>query len=536
MFKDTLLISVTVVFFLIAWSWNCSASELKKRLQDDFHPVETFAKDVTGSSAVLNAGASDHVSTGDIFSIFRRGEPVYVPGSRTVLGYERKRIGLCRVSAVRTNDCNCYIISADIQPRRGDPAVRFGELDAAFFVDGKPVEPELPEGSLRNILPWFKWLEPSARPSPVATPESMKALGIDILFQVQGDMLQVFGPDMERFRSYPLPPSFVFIKKNETSPETQKAGSIKTVQGKEIFDFKSARLVGRLDSEIIQADITDLDGDGRLEIIYLLKDRICIAPYRRKGHLVSLKLGSMATACNFSLMEKSGWLCINAALDQAGLNSKLLKYEHGSLRLVQDQINLWLGFLDTDCDGKRDSLLGQTYERARFRGRKIFRLAATDSGIEYIEKADYPGDFNVNSATSANLEGKGCFLYYVSFDGFFKVYGNGRHVWSSLKPVVRDTKCCGPAMADLVDLSQTRIGEPGILLNGMVSLSRDRTVDTVILFSRDGQNPALYQAGLNPKGRICSISLAGHQVIMAVITKNDETGNMETSLVEFPGT
>ncbi len=531
--KTPFIFFITIISTL-AWALAGQAADLRDKLQEDFSPVEAMVSKAAEGMVFLDAGASRHVSKGDLFSIFRKGEPLYLPGSKVILGYQRKKIAVCRVMEVGKDSSECVLLSRQMPPRQGDAAVRFGELNAAFFVEGRAVEPGLPEGSLKDILPWFKWLEPSAQPSPVATPESMKAFGIDILFEVQGDTLQVFGPDMKKFKSYQLAPSFVFMNQEALPAQAKDIEKEAGIQRKEVFDFSKAELVGSLDREVIQANISDLDGDGRLEIIYLLKHQLCIAPYRRQGRVVSLKFVDFSHLCSFSLLENKGWLCLNAALDQAGLSSKLLKYHDGTISLIQDQINLWLGFLDTDCDGRKDALFGQTYERARFRGRKIFRLAATDSGIEYVEEADYPADFNVNSAASADIQGRGCFLFYVSFDGFFKAYGNERHLWSSLKPVVRDTECCGPARADLIDLSRTSLEEPGIIFNGIMFLPKARLRDSLLLFLQDKDASALYQADMNLKGRVCSISLAGNQIIMAEIVKNQKTGKNETLLVAFP--
>jgi len=523
------------VLLILTCCCRCLASSLEAELQKDFSPVETTIKDISRDNIVLDAGPASHISTGDLFSIFQKGEPVYLPESHRILGYERKKTAICRISLVRKNTSVCTSISAVSTPQKGDLAVRFGELSAAFFIDAKPVAPELPEGSLKDILPWFKWLEPSAGPSPVPTAESMAALGIDILFQIRGDNLYVYGPGMELLSSYKLPPSFVYINFPLNPPQN---GGIKTeerIQDVKLFDFKTAKLVGRLDKEALQVQICDLDGDGNLEIIYLLKDQICIAPYRRKGPLTAFRFENFACVCNFSLMEKSGWLCVNAVLGQAGLSSKLLKYNHGTLRLVQDQINLWLAFLDSNCDGVKDMLLGQSYERARFRGRKVFRLIATDSGMEYLEQADYPDDFNVSSAVQADFGQAGCSLFYVSFDGFFKVFGQGKHIWSSLKPVVRDTKCCGPSKADLIDLSRTASQEQGIIFNGTITLPKARILDSLILFSHKKQASALYQAEINLKGSICGISADGDDIIMAVAVKTSEKPGTSTVLYEFAG-
>ena len=523
------------VLLVLACCCQCLASSLQAALQQDFSPVEATIADVSRDHLVLDTGPSSRISTGDLFSIFQKGRPVYLPESHRILGYERKKIGICRISVVREDTSVCNIVSSVSTPENGDLAVRFGEMSAAFFIDAKPVEPELPEGSLKDILPWFKWLEPSAGPSPVPTAESMNALGIDILFQVRGDELKVYGPGMELLRSYKLPPSFVYI---DTAGNPTQQGGMETeegIQGIKLFDFKTARMVGQLDKEALQVQVCDLDGDGRLEIIYLLKDRICIAPYRRTGSVAAFKFENFACVCNFSLMEKSGWLCVNAALGQAGLSSKLLKYQQGTLRLVQDQINLWLAFLDSNCDGIKDTLLGQSYERVRFRGRKVFTLSATDSGIEYIEQADFPGDFNVNSAVQADFGQEGCSLFYVSFDGFFKVFGRGRHIWSSLKPVVRDTKCCGPSKADLINMSGTAGVKAGILFNGIITLPKGRIRDSLMLFSNERKAPALYQAEVNLKGSICGISADGDRIIMAVVVKTSEKPGTSTVLYEFAG-
>ncbi len=521
------------VLLVLACCCQCLASSLQVSLQRDFSPVEATITDVSRDNIALDAGPSSHISTGDLFSIFEKGRPVYLPESHRILGYERKKIGICRISTVGENSAVCTIVSSVSTPHNGDLAVRFGEMSAAFFIDARPVAPELPEGSLKDILPWFKWLEPSAGPSPVPTGESMNALGIDILFQVRGDELQVYGPGMELLRSYKLPPSFVYIESSADSGQKIDINTRERIPGIPLFDFKTARMIGRLDEEALQVQVCDLDGDGRLEIIYLLKDRICIAPYRHTGPVVAFKFENFACVCNFSLMEKSGWLCVNAALGQAGLSSKLLKYRHGTLRLVQDQINLWLAFLDSDCDGMKDTLLGQSYERARFRGRKIFTLNATDSGIEYVERADYPSDFNVSSAVHADFGQEGCSLFYVSFDGFFKVFGRGRHIWSSLKPVVRDTKCCGPSKADLMDVSGTAGQKAGILFNGIITLPKARIIDSLMLFSDERQAPALYQAEVNLKGSICGISRDGDNIIMAVNVTTSEKPGTSTVLYEF---
>jgi len=521
---------------IILGCWNCLGAGLKNSLERDFRPLEATVSEFSGNNISLDTGSESGISKGDLFAVFEKGEAFYLPETKKILGYQRKKIAVCKIIKVSETNSLCRIVSASATPEPGNLAVRFGQMNAAFFIEGRPASPELPEGSLNDILPWFKWLEPSAGPSPVPTAESISALGIDILFQVEGNKLNVYGPGMELLKSYELPASFVYVEGTRQTHEPQniKEAEVK-LKGVELFDFKSARLVGTLNDLALEVKICDLDGDGNLEIIYLLKDRICIAPYRRPGRVVTLRFEDFASVCSFSLLGKRGWLCVNAALDDAGLSSKLLKYENGTLKLIQDQINLWLDFIDTDCDGTKDMFLGQVYERARFRGRKIYILTPTDSGIEYEEQADLPGDFNVNDAGSAEIEGRGCCLFYVSFDGFFKVYNHGHHIWSSLKPVVRHTRYCGPAKADITDISQRGPWKNGVIFNGTIALPKSRVLDSLILFSYKNDSPALYQAEANLLGKICGISVIGKDIVMAVNEKTGKEQKEATALYLFPG-
>ncbi len=532
------IFGMTTMLFLVSCC-RCPASGLNERLRQDFRPIEATVIDVAQDTVTIDSGLSDGISKGNLFSLFQKGRPVFMPDSRKILGFEQKKVGVCTVTEVRQNSSICKMISPESAPEKGDLAVRFGELNAAFFVEHRPSEPELPGGSLQDILPWLKWLEPATAPSPVLDSRSMNALGIDILFQVKGNRLFVYGPGMTLLNSYNLPPSFVFTNENEKeSPDQQGDGAVKTqLQGIQLFDFGKAKIIGKLNRDVLQVQICDLDGDGQLEIIYLMKDELCIAPYRRQGEISFKKFSYPACACSFSVMPGTGWICVNVSLSQAGMTSNLLQYLHDSLKTVQDQINLWLAFIDSDCDGNKDILLGQSYDRDRFKGKKIFLLAPRNYGIEYIERADYPADFNINSAVTAKIGQDTCSLFYVSFDGFFKVFGKGRHLWSSLKPVVSNTKCCGPANADLIDLSRTGAKDSGIIFNGTIPLPKSRFAPSLLLFTEEDGQYVLYQAEVNQHGTIRGISVVNGAILAAVSKDtqvNHKNPQAETVIYTFP--
>ncbi len=514
-----------VLFFLVfALIAHCpvdaGAAQQLRQLAVDFRPVIAMAMKSGEEQFVLDRGSRSSVRPGDLFALVDKGMPIYVPGTKRVLGYQDKVVGKCRVTRVTpaSSACTVYSSSRKLPPRL--EAMRFTGMRAALFIDGRLVSPVFSSYSLRKLLPNLDWVEPSSGPVPVPTKSSMEAFGIDLMFDLQDDSLHVYGPDMEEFSVYKVPSAGESVmEKAEKRPsliETRVAPAPFS------FDFSRAKVVGTLNGKVLQVAVADLDGDGQEEIVYLMENEVGVAPYRRRGRAEFYRFGDFECPCGLSFSR--GWIVINVAIKGAGLTSKLFSYRAGRLHLVQDEINLWLSFARTRCGQAGPELMGQEYEKERFRGQRVFSLKPTDSGIEYLEQQEFPNDFSIASTDAQSVNGT-CTLFYVSFDGFFKVYANGSHQWTSLFPVVADRPCCGPAKADFLILGR------GILFNGVIPEEKGKGLNGLFYFPLSG-GYEFFRADSGLRGTLCGVSMTREGIIIGVTDKTK--GGWKTRLYQFP--
>ncbi len=512
-----------IVLIVAACPGNLPANQQQQieGLVEDYRPVLATAKQENKGQFLLDKGAQSGIKPGDLFSLVGKGRPIYLPGTKRMLGYEDKVVGKCRIVKVQKDSslCEVYSVFGNLSPNL--KALRFSKMRAAFFLDGRLVSPVFSTYSFEKLLPNLEWIKPARGPLPVPTKSSMEAFGIDLVFELKDDTLHVYGPDMKEISSYEMVPV-----SGPPLHESQETGHAITVPGLEqapkTFDFKEAVPVGTLSEKVLQVAVTDLDGDGKQEIIYLLENGIGVAPYRRAGQAIFYRFGDFECPCSFSCFR--GWLVLNLTIKGAGLTSKLFSYKKGRLNLVQDEINLWLSFVQAACGQKTPVLMGQEFEKERFRGERIFRLNPTDQGLEYVEQADFPSDFNIDSVASTEVNGT-CVILYVSFDGFFKVFGNGSHIWTSLFPVVPERPCCGPQKADFL-----KIGK-GLVFNGAIPGERGRGVSGLYYLSlSDGYR--FFRADSHLKGSICGVSMTSKSVIIGV-TEETQKG-WRTYLYKFP--
>ncbi len=489
-------------------------------LVEDFRPIVAAATQKDSGEFVLDKGSSSHIKPGDLFSLVGKGRPIYVPGSRRILGYQEKVVAKCKVVEVKRDlsICKVYYASGQLLPRL--KALRFSRMKAALFLDGKLVSPVFSTYSLQKMLPNLVWLKPASGPMPVPTKSSMEAFGIDLVFDLKDDTLNVYGPDMREISSYKVASAAPVL--SESTGKEQEHVTPGIEQAPVSFDFAKAATVGTLSGRVLQVAVTDLDEDGREEIIYLTEKELGVAPYHSAGQPLFYRFGDFECPCSFSYSK--GWLVLNVAIKSAGLTSKLFSYRKGRLHLVQDEINLWLSFVRSECRQKRPLLLGQEYEKERFRGERIFRLNPTGNGLEYVEQVEFPGDFNVDSATTLDANGT-CLLLYVSFDGFFKVFGSNTHLWTSLFPVVPERPCCGPGKANFLKLGDA------IVFNGVIPGEKGKGESGLYYFSLS-KGFYFLRADSNLTGSICGVSKTSKGIIIGV-TDNTKEG-WKTRLYKFP--
>ncbi len=513
------LLAIFSIFYVFLPSVSQGTDTLEGLVRD-FEPLTAKVLKLKADALLLDVGAGSGVKKGDLFVVVSKGAPIYSDRNK-VLGYRQRPIAKCKVTKADQGGSTCMIYQRMADVKGELKALRFSNLKAAFFIDGRLVSPVFSSYSLERMLPNLKWLIPASGPMPVPSKSSMKAFGLDLVFELQGDEIKVFGPDLEPIGSYRV--SNATLGSSKEQSHGLKSRRMEVSPSFLGVDFANMKLLGKLEGKALQVAVGDLGADGTLDVVYLTGNQICVAPFRRQGGRECYSFSEFECPCDFSI--KGRWLVVNVAIENAGLSSKLFEFRRGQLRLVQDEINLWLSFGKTVCSRGGTRLLGQDFERQRFRGQRIFLLLPTPEGIEYQERLDFPNDFSIQSTWATNLKGT-CTLFYVSFDGFFKAYARGGHVWTSLYPVVGQRKCCGTERADFIRVKN------GIMFQGLGPDNSSQDNNGLFYMPLDTGYYSLSRVKTPFQGSICGMSLLSNSIIMSVVEKGEKA--WETRLYEVP--
>jgi hypothetical protein len=413
------------------------------QLLKDFTPLYATVIELSGYSVIIDKGKADDVNSGDLFQLYGKGEQVIDTDDGKIVGYIKKPLATIRVTQTQDTKSICEIVSALGPLNTGQPAMRYSDMTAAFVARSHlDVAYELSK-NLEQTFPNLMWLNPSDIPSSAFDSESMKTLGIVLLFALEQDGLKVYGPDLDLLHEYPISSQAIATKGQEDFVDIIDKEDRKRRQGNaeetgkfrtyvEPFDLGDARLLGRLSEKAIQIDILDLDGDGEDEIVYLLSSGIYVGHYGSPGELASFRFFGPGRLVSFSAKENHGWIAVNALLDEAGMNSMLLNYENFTLNLVQEDINLWLAFVDRDGDGSKDSLLGQNFDTCNMFGPKVYLIEPSYEGLRYKQQITKSENFNAIRSGWADLNGNGLLeVCVIDHKGKLCVYELDKLLWSS---------------------------------------------------------------------------------------------------------
>ncbi len=411
------------------------------QLLKDFAPRSASVAGVSGYSLILDKGKVHGVNTGDLFEVYGKGVPVVKPDDGEIIGYIKKPLATIRVTQSEDRKSECEVVTAQGPLSVGQPAMRYSDMAAAFVArSGISSAHELRQ-DLEQAFPDLIWLDPSDVPSDVLDPQSMKKLGIVLLFASEQDGLKVYGPDLALLHEYPVFRARAAERQKYSTDIFEEVdhvenqydmGSRKLKTYIRSFDLGNARLVGRLPESAIQVDILDLNGDSELEIVYLLPSGLYISCYRSPGELASYRFSGPGRLVGFSAVKTHGWIVLNVLLDGAGMRSMLLSYQDFTLNLIEDDINLWLAFIDRDGDGLKESLLGQSFDADVMFGSKVYLMESGHDGLKYRERIATPKNFSVIRSSWSDLNGNGLpELCTIDYSGKLCVYEIEQLLWSS---------------------------------------------------------------------------------------------------------
>ena len=407
----------------------------------DFAPLSTIVAGVSGYSLILDKGKVHGVNSGDLFEVYGKGSPVLDPDDGEIIGYIKKPLATIRVTQPEDSKSICEVVTAQAPLSVGQPAMRYSDMAAAFVARSDLGSAHEFRQDLEHAFPDLIWLDPSDVPSDVMNPQSMKTLGIVLLFALEQDGLKVYGPDLALLHEYPV------FRAKGTERQKYSTNTFEEIDYVEhrhdivnqkfkthlkSFDLSKARLVGHLPENAIQVDILDLNGDDELEIVYLLPSGLYVGHYGSPGELASYRFCGPGRLVGFSGTNTHGWIVLNVLLDGAGMCSMLLSYQNFTFSLIEDEINLWLAFVDRDGDGLKESLLGQSFDVDVMFRPKVYLMEPGYEGLKYRHRIVGPKNFSVIRSSWSDLNGNGLpEVCIIDYSGKLCVYEMEQLLWSS---------------------------------------------------------------------------------------------------------
>ncbi len=548
-----------IIALILGWHTSLKAQTLGDITQD-FAPISAVVVSQKGSTIILDKGRQDGVHGGDLFTIYKRGEKIVHPVTGKVLGYLKKPIAWVEVFKVDESFCQARIISQKGSFSPGAPAKRFADIKA-LVIGNDPATLEEVYLYLGVQLPDIRFIKREDLHFDELTVSFLRKNGFLLVFLQEGSYLRVYNRGLEVIKVYDISP---LVVSRPQASNTTPAPNIPRppVASKYPYTTLEAqrpatavfRKVGHLSEVVTDFEMGDLDGDGKPEIVYLTPEALYVTKYRAQGAW-RYNYHGFGKILNFSLGPQ-GYLALNIFVDKVGFRSQLLQFTPQGLRPIAKDINLLLGFFDTNGDGKKDLFLGQSYDPANFFGTPVYKLAVTPKGIQRLGKFPVPHDFRLLGACIVDLNGDGHTEIMTQNLGHkLEIYQSGQKIWVSnlkvggslytLQATVKGTDLL-PKLTISAEVDPCVIrfpGEKNPLVLVVANQSSHRNILPGIPAYSGGQVLALTKTTLGyrllPFSGILNAPIQGlgvyqKEVFVAMVRGNPFTQKGESYLLAFP--
>ena len=267
----------------------------------------------------------------------------------------------------------------------------------------------------------------------------MEKNSLDLLIVLRESNLEMYLKGQSVPRNYPL-------TGNSLSETTPSMNAHIVSHG----DFRLSRplKVGSMPLKAVDIKIRDINGDGREEIITLTGGSLTVSPYRRGGPALSARINGGGRLINCSASDHDGWIVVNRVLDGYGLSSILFKLEEDKLKVIRDDINLWLCFRHLGS-GKEMSLVGQPWKGTPADVTGFFYILRPGAhGISYEERTGLPGAFPIINSFKARFTGyEEPLLCAFDKEGIMHIFRRNRLLWSALEGQRAFVSSTGPGVS-----------------------------------------------------------------------------------------
>ena len=419
--KKTLFGLLFLAFTTVSLAWANLPVEVKK----DLSPLSALVIGIDGETVILDQGRAQGVKLGDLFTIYRKGQPVIHPQTKKLLGYLKDPVAKAEIVRVEENFATGKLLYKKEDFPIPSPAIRFGDQKILLLASSGPeIEPLIPE--LKEIFSQSHLIFETRKTLGALSPAELIQKKIDfVLYLGQGE-IRLYTSRLELIRAY----SFPLI----TKPRAQRQPQASPPYPPSPSSASGLRQEGRLPQVIIDFEMGDLNEDGTPEVVYLTPKALYVTRYR--GELLAkYRYQGFGQVLNFSLGPK-GWIALNIYVDQEGLRSQLLRFDGQNLRPEIGDLNLILSFADFNGDGRYDTLLGQTYSPEKFFGPKVYILGRREHHIFYQKELKVPEGFRILGGAFADLDGDGYLeTIFINEEKRLAVYRATTKLWVSNRRV-----------------------------------------------------------------------------------------------------
>ncbi len=425
---------------ILAQAGLCFAARgsLPDKLVADFSPLPAHIKEIRENYVILDAGKRSGIKKGDLFEVYTPGQAVIDPSTNAIIGYLKKPVAVLQVEKSGKNSSTCSVLSGSAPLNEGLPVMRYSDMSATVVPRDYISSWSAIRHEFERVFPSLVWVDSPSYSKMDSGQGEIKGFGTVLVFSVGRDSIEVFGPEDRLIARYDTPRSWrekeaVFFESEEHIAEKSKADSKKDEVLSISKEVRESRLIGRLPEPADQLDIIDLDGDGKLEIIYLVDSGVYVSPFREStSRPASFSLDGPGRIISFSSSQGKGLLAINVLLEGVGMRSVLLRYVDGNLFALQEEINLWLSFLDRDNDGYMESLIGQTFDVDNLAGQTAYLLNPDSDSIEYLDSFRVQPNIFLPSAIWSDVNNNGVKeTSTIGLDGLVRIYEGNDLLWTA---------------------------------------------------------------------------------------------------------
>jgi hypothetical protein len=412
-----------------------------------FQPVAGYLVQAGPKGVFIDCGRRKDVAVGDLFAVVRPGPPMIHPVTRRPMAGQEQLIAVLKVIRVEADYSICRPLSRYLRVplARGLQVRRFAVMPA-IFIDMNGTGVEL-FSRLRELLPQLDWADYNLGlrcRGALRQPGGLRALGYDLCVVSQGSQVTLYDADQEVVGAWPAA-DLQAASRGERSVAGRGRGAAKGKYDLSTEDAEKAllnhyRLVAKVNLVVKGMDFGDLDGNGRVDIIFTDGEKIYVYEMLPKGlkYRYRYHYDKWGTIINVAVGDIDGdrrdEILINTFKEtEDGFSSFVIGRRKGKFRVLVEHVPYTMGLLGGKSVAERGCyLVGQGFTPEELFNRKVYRLKYSRGKIMAQGEFAVPDGFTLPGALYADINhDRKRELCFINPRNFLEVYQGGQRLWMS---------------------------------------------------------------------------------------------------------